>query len=124
MSAATSSDTPTESHVLLDVPPDVGEQLHAWLANSAAADVSVEIAEDRNAATLTVNGTRLPGALTTVFARFGVPDSGYAATHDAKTGKLYAPSAATRKRAALPEELWAWAAGLLEPRYAALRGRR
>ena len=66
MSAATSSDAPSESHVLLDVPPDVGEQLHAWLANSAAADVSVEIAEDRNAATLTVNGTRLPGALTTL----------------------------------------------------------
>ena len=66
----------------------------------------------------------LPDALATVFAVFHVPDSNYTATHDAKTGRAFDPGAAARKRAALPEELWAWAAGLLEPRYAALRAKK
>ena len=71
-----------------------------------------------------VDHADLPGALAAVFSHFRVPASRYEATRDAKTGKVYDPAAAARKRAALPEKLWAWAAGLLEPRYAALRGRR
>ena len=33
----------SEQHLLLDVPASVGEQLHAWLAGNASADVRVAI---------------------------------------------------------------------------------
>ena len=42
---------------------------------------------------------------------------------DAKAGGAYDASRAATKRAALPGELWAWAAPHLSPRYEALRGR-
>jgi hypothetical protein len=51
---------PTETAYVLDVPDDVGEQLHAWL-DGADADVHVDIG-DNNSATLSVNGEHLPAA--------------------------------------------------------------
>ena len=58
--------TTVESHTLLDVPADVADQLHAWLAGGATADVRLAIADDKNAATLTVNDHALPAAFTSL----------------------------------------------------------
>ena len=66
----------------------------------------------------------LPDAIDDIAARFGLPtvNASRVAGVDAKAGGAYKSLAAT-KRAALPEELWAWAAPHLSPRYEALRRR-
>jgi hypothetical protein len=63
----------------------------------------------------------LPGAIDDIAARFGLPTVNVSRVDgfDAKTGGSYESRAAT-KRAALPEDLWAWAAPHLSPRYEAL----
>jgi hypothetical protein len=72
-----------------------------------------------------VDYSELPGAIDDIAARFGLPtvNASLVAGVDAKTGISYDENRAATKRAALPEELWAWAAPHLSPRYAALRGR-
>ena len=69
-----------------------------------------------------VDYSELPGAIADIAARFGLPivNVSRVAGVDAKTGGTYR---AATKREALPEELWAWAAPHLSPRYEALRGR-
>jgi hypothetical protein len=71
-----------------------------------------------------VDYSELPGAIDDIAARFGLPTVNVSrvAGVDAKAGGAYKSLAAT-KRAALPEELWSWAAPHLSPRYAALRRR-
>ena len=68
--------------------------------------------------------TELPGAIEAIAAKFGLPTVNVSrvAGVDAKAGGAYKSLAAT-KRAALPDELWAWAAPHLSPRYEALRRR-
>ena len=65
-SSSERSTTVVESHTLLDVPDDVAEQLHAWLAGGANADVRLAVEEDKNVATLKVNGHSLSAAFTTL----------------------------------------------------------
>ena len=64
--APESTPTASESHLLLDVPPDVAERLNAWLAGEASAEVSLAMAADENAATLTVDGTPLSAAVSSL----------------------------------------------------------
>ena len=73
-----------------------------------------------------VDYSELPGAIDDIAARFGLPtvNTSRVAGVDAKAGGgAYDESRAATKRAALPEELWAWAAPHLSPRYEALRRR-
>ena len=95
---------------------DVGRRCVARLAATMDAALALD-------ATF-VDYSELPGAIDDIAARFGLPsvNASRVAGVDAKAGGAYKSLAAT-KRAALPEDLWAWAAPHLSPRYAALRRR-
>ena len=97
---------------------DVGRRCVARLAATMDAALALEDATF-------VDYSELPGAIDDIAARFGLPtvNASLVAGVDAKTGISYDENSAATKRAALPEELWAWAAPHLSPRYAALRGR-
>jgi hypothetical protein len=96
---------------------DAGRRCVARLAATMDAALALEDATF-------VDYSELPGAIDDIAARFGLPTVNVSrvAGVDAKAGGAYRSLAAT-KRAALPEDLWAWAAPHLSPRYAALRGR-
>ena len=73
-----------------------------------------------------VDYSELPGAIDDIAARFGLPtvNASRVAGVDAKAGGgAYDESRAATKRAALSDELWAWAKPHLSPRYEALRRR-
>ena len=95
---------------------DAGRRCVARLAATMDAALALEAAF--------VDYSELPGAIDDIAARFGLPTVNVSrvAGVDAKAGGAYKSLAAT-KRAALPEELWAWAAPHLSPRYEALRRR-
>ncbi len=98
---------------------DVGRRCVARLAATMDAALALEDATF-------VDYSELPGAIDDIAARFGLPtvNASRVAGVDAKAGGgAYDESRAATKRAALPEDLWAWAAPHLSPRYAALRRR-
>ena len=72
-----------------------------------------------------VDYSDLPGAIDDIAARCSLPtvNVSLVASVDAKAGGAYDESRAATKRAALSQELWAWAAPHLSPRYEALRHR-
>ena len=96
---------------------DAGRRCVARLAATIDAALALEAAF--------VDYSELPGAIDDIAARFGLPtvNVSLVAGVDAKAGVTYDESRAATKRAALPEELWAWAAPHLSPRYEALRRR-
>ena len=96
---------------------DAGRRCVARLAATMDAALALEAAF--------VDYSELPGAIEAIAAKFGLPTVNVSrvAGVDAKTGVAYDESRAATKRAALSEELWAWAAPHLSPRYAALRRR-
>ena len=97
---------------------DAGRRCVARLAATTDAALALEDATF-------VDYSELPGAIDDIAARFGLPTVNVSLVDgvDAKAGGAYDASRATTKRAALPGELWAWAAPHLSPRYEALRGR-
>ena len=96
---------------------DAGRRCVARLAATMDAALALEDATF-------VDYSNLPGAIDDIAARFGLPSVNVSRVDgvDAKAGGAYKGLAAT-KRAALPEELWAWAAPHFAPRYEALRRR-
>ena len=96
---------------------DAGRRCVARLAATMDAALALEDATF-------VDYSELPGAIDDIAARFGLPTVNVSrvAGVDAKAGGAYKSLAAT-KLAALPEDLWAWAAPHLSPRYEALRRR-
>ena len=97
---------------------DAGRRCVARLA--ATMDAALALADARF-----VDYSALRGAIDDIAARFGLPSVNVSRVDgvDAKTGVAYDESRAATKRDALPEDLWAWAAPHLSPRYAALRSR-
>ena len=97
---------------------DVGRRCVARLAATMDAALALEDATF-------VDYSELPGAIDDIAARCGLPtiNASRVAGVDAKTGDAYDESRAATKRDALAEELWAWAAPHLSPRYEALRRR-
>ena len=93
---------------------DAGRRCVARLAATMDAALALEAAF--------VDYSELPGAIDDIAARFGLPTVNVSrvAGVDAKAGVTYDESRAATKRAALPEELWAWAAPHLSPLYEAL----
>ena len=96
---------------------EAGRRCVARLAATMDAALALEAAF--------VDYSELPGAIVNIAARFGLPTVNVSRVVgvDAKAGVTYDESRAATKRAALPEELWAWAAPHLSPRYEALRRR-
>ncbi len=96
---------------------DAGRRCVARLAATMDAALALEDA-------MFVDYSELPGVIDDIAARMGLPtvNVSLVAGVDAKAGGAYKSLAAT-KRAALSQELWAWAAPHLSPRYAALRRR-
>ena len=97
---------------------DAGRRCVARLAATMDAALALEDATF-------VDYNELPGAIDDIAARFGLPTVNVSRVDgvDAKTGITYDEGRAATKRDALPEELWAWAAPHLSPRYEALRRR-
>jgi hypothetical protein len=97
---------------------DVGRRCVARLAATMDAALALEDATF-------VDYSELPGAIDDIAARFGLPTVNASRVDgvDAKAGGAYDATRAATKRDALPEELWAWAAPHLSPRYEALRHR-
>jgi len=96
---------------------DAGRRCVARLAATMDAALALEAAF--------IDYSALPGAIDDIAARFGLPSVNVSRVDgvDAKEGGAYDESRAATKRDALPEELWAWAAPHLSPRYEALRRR-
>ena len=97
---------------------DAGRRCVARLAATMDAALALEAAF--------IDYSDLPRAIDDIAARFGLPTVNASRVDgvDAKAGGgAYDESRAATKRAALPEELWAWAAPHLSPRYEALRRR-
>ena len=97
---------------------DAGRRCVARLAATMDAALALEDATF-------VDYSNLPGAIDDIAAQFGLAtvNASRVVGVDAKAGGAYDASRAAAKRAALPEELWAWAAPHLAPRYEALRRR-
>ena len=98
---------------------DAGRRCVARLAATIDAALALEDATF-------VDYSELPGAIDDIAALFGLPtvNASRVAGVDAKAGGgAYDESRAATKRAALSDELWAWAKPHLSPRYEALRRR-
>lgn len=92
--------------MLLDVPPDVGQILHAWLAGSGDADVQVTFDPDGRTAKVKVNEIELPasfaGLPTVVETHKSVDDINFF-----KTGEVGQVLIARHQEAELPP-VWRW----------------